>query len=182
VGPAAEPRRPWTLDVLAAVATVGMFVASRLGGRGESDALRVIGSVALLLSALFIIPPFFLLKRYGRPESGKSYFETTRVVDRGVYRVVRHPQYLGYMLLVAGFTLHSQQLAAVMLGAAAIVLLYVHTLREERFLVEQLNGEYEVYQSAVPRFNFVVGLYRYWRRRTRKRSQTSSLRRRLRGD
>jgi protein-S-isoprenylcysteine O-methyltransferase Ste14 len=182
VASAGEPRRPWVLDVLAAVATAGLLVARWLGGRGDSDALRVVGTVVLLLSVPFIFLPFFLLRRHGRPESAKSYFETTKLVDRGVYRVVRHPQYLGYMLLAAGFTLHSQQFVAAILGVAAIGLFYLHTLREERFLVERLGGEYEVYQSAIPRFNFVAGLYRCWRRRAREGSGASGLRTRPRGD
>ncbi len=168
-------RRPWLADALGAVAAIGVLMAALVGGRGgrggrgEHSLPYVLGTVALILSTVLIISPFYLLKRFGGVEPGNKYFETTKVVDRGVYGVVRHPQYLGYMLLVSGFALRSQDLWAVALALCAIALFYVQIRREERFLIGQLGADYESYLGVVPRLNLVSGLVRYLRR-TRGRS------------
>lgn len=122
------------------------------------------GAGFLVVSVFFFVPPFYLLGKHGRVEKGRHYFETTALVDRGVYGIVRHPQYLGYCLLVFGFILRSQRAVTGLLGGLAVVLLYFQALREERFCAMQLGAEYEEYSRRVPRFNFVKGIVNYLRR------------------
>jgi protein-S-isoprenylcysteine O-methyltransferase Ste14 len=157
--------RPRACDWIAGLATATLLVADQLLERGDEAALHVLGVAALLLSIAFIFPPFFLLKKHGQVEEGKSYFETRAVVDRGLYGIVRHPQYLGYILLALGFASLSQRIVTAALAALAIVMFYVHTLREERFCAAELGPAYEAYMGRVPRFNFLSGLVKYvWRR------------------
>ncbi|UCF20313.1 MAG: isoprenylcysteine carboxylmethyltransferase family protein [Gemmatimonadota bacterium] len=157
------PRRPWLAGAIATVGSIGVLVSALLHGRGNHGVPHVLGTAALILSAVFIFSPFYLLKRHGGVQAGSKYFDTTAVVDRGVYGVVRHPQYLGYMLLVSGFALRSQSFWTVMLALCANVFFYVQARKEEGFCVQSLGNAYEDYLKRVPRFNFVSGFLRHWR-------------------
>jgi protein-S-isoprenylcysteine O-methyltransferase Ste14 len=142
--------------------TVALLITDRLIARGDNALLHALGIVALLLSPAFIVPPFFHLPKYGRSAAG-TYYATRWVVDRGLYAVVRHPQYLGYALMAAGFALLSQHVVTVTLGAGAIATFYIHTLHEEAFCAKRFGEQYRTYMQRVPRFNAVRGLWLYWR-------------------
>jgi protein-S-isoprenylcysteine O-methyltransferase Ste14 len=154
--------------MLAAAAFVTLLVADYFVTRGTNRVLHILGTIAFLLSPVLMFAPFYLLKRHGALGEGARFFETTRVVDRGVYAVVRHPQYLGYIFLVLGFTLHSQHYLTAIIGGTAIVLFYVQSVREERFCATRLGAEYVAYMKRVPRFNLVAGSLRYLVRAIRR--------------
>jgi protein-S-isoprenylcysteine O-methyltransferase Ste14 len=61
-------------------------------------ALQWVGWGIWVLSLIFGIGPIFILRRRGGVEKGKSYVQTTKLVDTSLYAVVRHPQYLGGIL------------------------------------------------------------------------------------
>lgn len=153
--------------MLAAGAFVVLLVTDHFVRRGTNDVLHTVGTIVLLSSPLFMFAPFYLLKRYGHLATGARFFETTRVVDRGLYAIMRHPQYFGYILLVLGFTLHSQHYSTAIIGGAAILLFYIQSVREERFCVERLGAEYVDYMRRVPRFNILLGSLRYLARGSR---------------
>jgi protein-S-isoprenylcysteine O-methyltransferase Ste14 len=119
----------------------------------------------LILAIVLIFPPFLLLSRHGGVAPGTPYYDTTQVVERGPYAVIRHPQYLGYILLVLGFVLLSQHLLTVLLGLVAIGTLAVHTALEERQCERRFGDAYRVYMRRVPRFNLPLGIFRLIRRK-----------------
>ncbi len=153
------------------MATVATFVADFVVERGSNGVLRIAGVCVALLAPVFFVPPFFLLKRHGGVETGQSYFCTTRVVDRGVYGIVRHPQYVGYALLAVGFAMRTQNVVSWALAGIAAAFFYLQARNEERFCVRGLGAEYAAYMKRVPRFNFVVGLLRHLRRGSRNGNQ-----------
>ena len=162
-----EPRRPEALDWLAAACAAALFVANHFVEGGNSPILKILGITSLMLALVFMVPPFFLLKKYGHPPDGAPFYETTTLVDRGVYGIVRHPQYLGYILLVLGFVALSQNPLTTIIGASASILFFLQALQEEEYCSRQLGAEYEAYAERVPRFNFVLGLIRHLRSRIR---------------
>jgi len=167
----ADEKRPQLLWWVAGIATVATLVADFVLERGTGGALRIVGVCVVLLAPVFFVPPFFLLKKHGGVEPGQSYFCTTRVVDRGVYGVVRHPQYVGYSLLAIGFAMRTQHVVSWALAALAAAFFYLQARREDRFCAWQLGVDYAAYMARVPRFNFVLGLVRLLRRRSRSRGR-----------
>jgi hypothetical protein len=71
--------------------------------------------------------------------------QTGAVVDRGVYAITRHPQYLGYMLLACGFALLSQHWLAILLAAVCVTCFYLQAVSEEEYCLAQLGSAYERY-------------------------------------
>src|SRR4030095_3038638 len=71
-----------------------------------------------------------------------------KVIDSGVYRVVRHPMYAGAVLLMVGMPLWLQSSATAIFAILPIGTLAVRILIEEQFLRRELKG-YDAYMEEV---------------------------------
>jgi protein-S-isoprenylcysteine O-methyltransferase Ste14 len=71
-----------------------------------------------------------------------------RVIDSGVYGVVRHPMYAGSIPLLVGMPLWLESSAAALMASVPIGVLAVRILVEERFLKRELAG-YDAYTERV---------------------------------
>lgn len=80
-----------------------------------------------------------------------------RVIDTGVYHVVRHPMYAGALLLLGGMPLWLGSIAGVLVAGVPIALLVLRIGIEERFLRRELPG-YEDYARRV-RYRLVPFLW-----------------------
>lgn len=74
------------------------------------------------------------------------------VIRKGVFGVVRHPVYLGEILLYLGLLLFSMSLAAAIIWVIIIVFLYYISRYEERILLDFFGDEYRTYMDEVPMF------------------------------
>ena len=71
-----------------------------------------------------------------------------KVIDTGVYGVVKHPMYTGVIPLPVGTALWLESYAAVLLTSIPIGLLVLRILVEEKFLQRELKG-YDAYIEKV---------------------------------
>jgi protein-S-isoprenylcysteine O-methyltransferase Ste14 len=71
-----------------------------------------------------------------------------RVIDTGVYTVVRHPMYAGFVPMVVGPALWLQSYVAALLAIVPIAVLALRSVFEERFLKRELKG-YDAYTEKV---------------------------------
>lgn len=71
-----------------------------------------------------------------------------RVIDTGVYAIVRHPMYSGFAPMAIGPALWLQSYVAALLAVIPIAVLAVRSVFEERFLKRELKG-YEAYTEKV---------------------------------
>jgi protein-S-isoprenylcysteine O-methyltransferase Ste14 len=71
-----------------------------------------------------------------------------RVVKTGVYRVVRHPMYLGGILMFVSAPLLIGSLFGVLAGLALTILLMARILGEEAMLIQELEGYREYTQNV----------------------------------
>ena len=62
--------------------------------------LFYLGWVIWALGMVLVMAPIIIFPRRGGVAKGKSFVHTTRLVDTGIYAVVRHPQYLGGILSI----------------------------------------------------------------------------------
>jgi protein-S-isoprenylcysteine O-methyltransferase Ste14 len=145
------------LAALLSLSTIALSVILDVQGGGPIRYLAPVFGVSGLCLALL---PFSTLRRYGEASPGESYMMTTTVADRGLYAVVRHPQYLGYMCLNVTFMLISPHWLIILLGSTAIMLLYLFALQEEKRLIKKFGEAYQEYMGRVPRFNIIWGLVR----------------------
>jgi protein-S-isoprenylcysteine O-methyltransferase Ste14 len=148
---------------IAAAATISLIIIIQFLPRGRDPYLRATGVFVLLLAGVFVFAPFYLLAKHGRRKDGQTYMQASIVVDRGLYAITRHPQYLGYTLLACGFSLLFQHWAVVLLAVVGATFFYLQAVREERYCLAEFGGPYEQYRQRVPRFNVILGIVRLLR-------------------
>ena len=129
------------------------------------DFLVYAGWVLLVFSVFLILLAGGEFRKKGGAPKGKSIVHTKVLVDSGVYAVVRHPQYLGFILFVLALVLMSQHWLSVISGALGSALFYKDILREEQMSVEKFGDDYKRYMKKVPRMNILIGILRLLRQR-----------------
>ena len=131
--------------------------------------LFVVGWIDWTFGMVLVMAPIIMFPRWGGVPKGKSFANTTRLVDTGIYSAVRHPQYLGGMFSVFITTLlwYPHWLFGV-LGTIGIVVLYMGAREEDQRLIKQFGEDYKRYMQRVPRINILAGSIRLIRRRTKK--------------
>lgn len=92
------------------------------------------------------------------------------LMTRGIYGLVRHPQYLGLILIVIAFNIQWPTLPTLAMGPLLIVAYVRQARREDRELGARFGGEYLRYAERVP------GLIPRLRRRVRLSAQAEEAR------
>jgi protein-S-isoprenylcysteine O-methyltransferase Ste14 len=156
-----EKTRIFLSATILTIAAVGQIILSFLLYDDHGNVIiRNIGWAVLWISAIFGLLPILTLRKWGKVPEGKGYMHTTTVVDRGVYAIVRHPQYLAGILMGVALTLIAQHWIVAILGAVVVVVTYVDSFEEDRSCLKKFGEDYERYRERVPRLNFVTGIVR----------------------
>ncbi len=136
----------------------GIYLLSNVN---QISILAYIGVGLYVFSGLiFGMLPVFEFRKMGMVKKGKSYIHTTKLVDTGIYSIVRHPQYITFMLwAVAGMFLF-QHLIVIILGIPIIPLTYIDLLNADKDGINKFGEAYKQYMKKVPRANFFIGIIR----------------------
>jgi len=131
--------------------------------------LFYVGWVLLPVALFFLLSFTIYLKRDGKPGAGKSLMDTTLLVDSGTYAIVRHPQALGVILLMLASILISQHWLVAIVGVIVSASGYRTQVNLEKGLLVKFGDNYTHYMEKVPRLNFLLGIIRLLRRRSKER-------------
>jgi len=136
----------------------GIYLLSNVN---QISILAYIGVGLYVFSGLiFGMLPVFEFRKMGMVKKGKSYIHTTKLVDTGIYSIVRHPQYITFMLwAVAGLFLF-QHWIVIILGIPIIPLTYIDLLNADKDGIKKFGEAYKQYMKKVPRANFFIGIIR----------------------
>ena len=163
-----KAREIWVLTILTLLC-IACFPANPLVLTGVLETgyylpSYIIGWIFWAVGMVLVMAPIIMFPRRGGVAKGKTYVHTTRLVDTGIYSVVRHPQYLGGVLAVflATLLLYPHWLFVV-LGVPGILILYFSTIWEDKRLIRQFGDDYVSYMKRVPRMNIVLGIIRRWK-------------------
>jgi protein-S-isoprenylcysteine O-methyltransferase Ste14 len=138
--------------IWSAVFILQMVLAFLVFTEPESRAVSIAGWIIWGLGTGFAIWPILALRRRGHVPRGKSYMETTTLVDTGIYALVRHPQGGTAGILLS--------LALPLIGQHWLVLVYVDTFNADEACIQKFGQEYVDYMQRVPRVNFLAGALR----------------------
>jgi protein-S-isoprenylcysteine O-methyltransferase Ste14 len=116
---------------------------------------------------LMIFLPFFLVGAWlgieGVKETTLRVAEThraERIITSGVYSFVRHPQYLGGLLVHVGVSLLLSAWYSLLSAPTMAMLVYLISRKEEEELTKEFGKEYEDYGKEVPMFIPRLGRWR----------------------
>ncbi len=125
-------------------------------------ALWYVGWVVWVCGAILIILPLIMI--YGRAK-GKGWLGTMPIVDSGIYSLIRHPLYLGWLLMYVVVIFFGQHWIPLVMGIAGIACVYLIAVQEDMRLVVSLGDDYVRYMQKTPRMNILLGLVRVLQRR-----------------
>ncbi len=137
-------------------------------------AIPVLGVCAVILRQYFLSPEAFYpvlvvpslilclagigLRTWSKLVLGSFYTfaigltEGHRILAEGPYRFIRHPQYLGTFLTVAGFALLTQNWITLWLLTLPTIFVYgLRLVKEEAYLVNRLGADYRSYAKRTAR-------------------------------
>ena len=140
--------RSWKARILTGVATFGALLVRPAGVAAAPE------SVAIVISATGLI-----IVVLGKLSLGRSFGLTPAnrgVVSTGLYRIVRHPIYLGYLITHVGFVVANPADWNLAVLAAADVALMLRAICEERTLA--LDDQYRAYMGRV-RWRVIPGIF-----------------------
>ncbi len=130
--------------------------------------LRILGWIIWVISLIFGMLPIYIFRKKAGVAKGQSYVETTVLVDSGLYSIVRHPQYLASILLNLALVLISQHWLIALLGAPAMVFMYMAIQKADQDEIEKFGEVYQRYMDRVPQINFLLGIIWQVQRRNEK--------------
>ena len=104
-------------------------------------------------------------------KGGLNHDETVILFKEGPYRVMRHPAVMVMLLPILLPIILSPLIPFTILSVAAIIMMIVYVyygcyLEEKKLDIPKWGDEYRQYMKEVPRFNFVLGI---WRLRLKKK-------------
>lgn len=128
------------------------YLLSKLGGMNIESAVGLV----MWISIVFIGTAFILIAwGWFQIYRAKGSLVTTRL-----YSIVRHPQYLGLILIIIGFNVQWPTFPTLIM-APILIFMYLRLVRvEDRELAEEFGTAFEVYQKRVPAFMPKIIRYR----------------------
>lgn len=108
--------------------------------------LYVLGIIFTIFGQLF----FLIAQKQNKFFSSTVRIQTERghtVCETGLYKLVRHPAYLGNVIQTLGFPLLFGSVWSIIPGSISILLILIRTFLEDRTLMNELNGYSEYAQK-----------------------------------
>jgi protein-S-isoprenylcysteine O-methyltransferase Ste14 len=135
---------------------IGLYLLSEI----SQNAILAYTGVGLYVFSgiIFGMLPTFEFRKRGEVKKGKSYIHTTKLVDTGIYSIVRHPQYLTFILWAIAGMLLFQHWIVILLGIPVIPLMYIDLIKADKEAIEKFGDDYVKYMQKVPRANFILGI------------------------
>jgi protein-S-isoprenylcysteine O-methyltransferase Ste14 len=95
------------------------------------------------------------------------YIKKIKVLNmRGIYGIIRHPLYLGWILSVffATFFLFPHWIF-IITGIPGVITIYLISIKEEQINIKEFGNNYKSYMERVPSMNIILGFVRIFKRK-----------------
>jgi len=119
---------------------------------------RFIGYFLCLAAVLMWVLAVVELNRHSI-KKGRNYMLTTKVVDTGIFSLVRHPQYFADILFNVGIIFVVQHWIVLIIGLLSCIFLYLGMKDEEQILIKAFGDEYRECMKKVPRVNIFKSVF-----------------------
>lgn len=105
-----------------------------------------IGLMIIVIGFIIRVISLRLLKQYFTYSVSKV--EKHELIEKGFYKVIRHPGYLGQLLIFTGISIALSNWLSVIVMFFPVLIGYLNRIRvEEKFMIEQMGDNYFDYQK-----------------------------------
>jgi len=142
----------WILSVCIAIGYLLSFSigATRIGRIYHWDTFFVIGAFLTIIGLIIRINSILTLKQHFTYTVTK--IEHHQLIETGFYQYIRHPGYLGQIIIFIGIATSISNWLSVLLIMIPVLVGYINRIRvEERFMTENTGTKYIDYQKRTKR-------------------------------
>ncbi len=107
--------------------------------------LEIIGFIGIILALIII---FYVMQENAYASKRIEVQEGQKVISTGPYAYVRHPMYIGFIIMTICFPIALGSFLAVPPALLVIILIAIRAIYEEKALIEELEG-YREYKEKV---------------------------------
>jgi protein-S-isoprenylcysteine O-methyltransferase Ste14 len=124
--------------------------ATRIGRMNRWDAFFAVGVVLTVIGLMIRLQSMLTLRQYF------TYLVTQvddhQLVETGLYKLIRHPGYLGQLLIFLGISVSLSNWLSILAMMLPLAVGYGYRIKvEEKFMIEQLGKKYLAYQERTRR-------------------------------
>ena len=144
-----------SLWLLYGMITIGYVLSfaigmTKIGRIYHWNTFFAIGAVLVVIGLIIRIMSIMTLRQYFTYSVANV--EDHKLVDTGLYKNIRHPGYLGQLLIFLGISISISNWLSIPLMMIPVAIGYIYRMNvEERFMVEQLGEKYLNYQTRTRR-------------------------------
>lgn len=142
----------WLLFALITIGYMLSFGAAITGiGRIECwNALFFIGVLLIVLGLAVRITSIRILNQHFTYTVAK--IENHELVERGLYKRIRHPGYLGQLIIFVGISTALSNWLSIVVMMVPVLAGYLYRMKiEEQFMANQIGEQYKEYQKRTKR-------------------------------
>ncbi len=110
----------------------------------------IIGSIFALFGLIIRVTSILTLKQQFTYTVTK--IENHELIEKGLYKIIRHPGYLGQLIIFLGISTCLSNWLSILLMIIPVLLGYLNRINvEEKFMIEQMGQKYLEYQRRTKR-------------------------------
>ena len=124
--------------------------ATKIGRMNGWDTFFAVGAVLVGIGLGIRITSILTLKKYFTYSVAKV--ADHNLIETGLYKIIRHPGYLGQLLIFLGISISVSNWASILLMMIPVSIGYLYRINvEEKFMIAQLGENYLNYQKRTKR-------------------------------
>jgi protein-S-isoprenylcysteine O-methyltransferase Ste14 len=142
----------WILTISISIGYWLSFIiaATKIGRIYHWNTFFVIGSILALTGFLIRVTSILQLKQQFTYTVTK--IENHELIETGLYKIIRHPGYLGQLIIFLGISTCLSNWLSILLMIIPVLSGYLNRIYiEEKFMVEQMGQKYLDYQKRTKR-------------------------------
>jgi protein-S-isoprenylcysteine O-methyltransferase Ste14 len=142
----------WLLTISISIGYWLSFIiaATRIGRIYHWNIFFVIGSILALTGLIIRVTSILQLKQQFTYTVTK--IENHELIETGLYKIIRHPGYLGQLIIFLGISTCLSNWLSILLMIIPVLLGYLNRINvEEKFMVEQMGQKYLDYKKRTNR-------------------------------
>lgn len=142
----------WLLAISISIGYWLSFIIAytKIGRIYHWNTLFEMGSILIIIGLIVRVTSILTLKKQFTYTVTK--IENHELIETGIYKNLRHPGYLGQMIIFLGISTCLSNWISILLMIIPVLLGYLHRINiEEKFMVEQMGQTYIDYQKRTKR-------------------------------